>query len=319
MTTGTIGTGNVPLHLVEGLDDTFGQEYEAFPKQFDKIFSTKSSRKKFETVSQFEGFSLAPVKTEADSIAYDSATEGIAPKYNHLVYAKGFIVSEEALEDELYGLFNQKAGMLAFSLAQTEEVVGANVLNNGFDANFTMPGGDGLSLFSLVHPNGPTDSGTSSNRLTIDSDLTESTLEDMLIQIREATDTRGLRIAQQPVRLIIPPSLMFDAERILKSALQNDTANNATNAMKMMNMLPGGFAINDFLTDNDAWFVKTNARVGLTHYERRSARFQQDGEFNTSSTRFKASKRFSFGWGDFRGAYGTPGSQLVGLTSEVGA
>jgi len=159
----------------------------------------------------------------------------------------------------------------------------------------------------LVHPNGPTNSDTFSNRLTTDSDLTESTLEDMLIQIREATDTRGLRIALQPIRLIVPPALMFEAERILMSTLQNDTANNAVNAMKMMSSLPGGFTVNDFLTDDDAWFVKTNARVGLTHYERRAARFEQDMDFGTSNRRFKGSMRFSFGWGDARGCFGTPG------------
>jgi phage major head subunit gpT-like protein len=308
MSTGVISTGNTARMLQEGLRSVWGGEYNSHDKQYDKIYDEFDSRKAFEQDQQWEGFSLAPVKTEGDSVAYDSQTEGISPKYLNLTYAKGFIVTEEAREDNLYGVFNRKAGALAFSMNQTKEVVGANVLNNGFNAAFTMTDGDGLSLFNVAHPNGPTDSGTYSNRLTIDSDLTETALEDMLIQINEATDTRGLRIALQGMRLVIPPSLMFEAERILGSTLQNDTGNNAVNAIKTMQSLGGGFHVNNFLTDADAWFVKTNVRDGMKYYTRRAAKFEQDMDFGTSNMAFKSSERYSFGWTDGRGMYGTPGS-----------
>jgi len=306
--TGVITRGNESRMLQEGLNAVWGEKYEEHDKQYDKIFDTYGSRKAFEQDQQWEGFSLAPVKPEGDSIAYDSQTEGISPKYPHLTYAKGFIVTEEAREDNLYGVFNQKAGSLAFSMNQTKEVVGANVLNNGFDAAFTMQDGDGLSLFNTAHPNGPTSAATYSNRLAVDSDLTESSLEDMLIQINEATDSRGLRFALQGMRLIVPPSLMFEAERILGSTLQNDTGNNAVNAIKTMQSLGGGFTVNNFLTDNDAWFVKTNVMNGMKYFNRRAAKFEQDMDFGTSNMAFKSSERYSFGWTDARGCYGTPGS-----------
>ena len=308
MSNGTISTGNTARMLEPGLNAIWGDEYKAHDKQYDKIFDTFGSKKAFETDQQWEGFTLAPVKPEGDSIAYDSQTEGLSPKYINRTYAKGFIVTEEAREDNQYGVFNRKAGALAFSMNQTKEVVGANILNNGFNAAFTMQDGDGLSLFSTVHPNGPTSGGVYSNRLAIDSDLTETALEDILIQINEATDTRGLRFALQGMRLIVPPSLMFEAERILASTLQNDTANNAVNAIKTMQSLGGGFHTNNFLTDNDAWFVKTNVRDGMKYFNRREARFEQDMDFGTSNMAFKSSERYEFGWTDSRGAYGTPGS-----------
>ncbi len=303
-----ITTGNESRMLQEGLNAVWGDEYDSHVKQYDKIFDTYDSKKAFEQDQQWEGFALAPVKPEGDSIAYDTQTEGISPKYPALTYGKGFIVTEEAREDNLYGVFNRKAGALAFSMNQTKEVVGANVLNNGFNPAFTMQDGDGLALFSLVHPNGPTDAGTYSNRLTVDSDLTETALEDMLIQINEATDTRGLRIALAGTRLVVPPSLMFEAERILGSTLQNDTANNAINAMKTMQSLPGGFTTNNFLTDNDGWYVKTNAREGMKYFTRRAAKFEQDMDFGTSNMAFKSTERYSCGWTDARGMYGTPGA-----------
>lgn len=304
----TITTGNVARLLQEGLNSVFGQAYDEHETQHTKIFDEKGSRKAFEQDQQFEGFTLAPVKPQGDSISYDTQTEGISPKYPHLTYGKGFIVTEEALEDELYGVFNRRARGLAFSMRQTKEVVGANVLNNGFDNNFAMNSGDGLSLFNAAHPNGPTDGGSYSNILAIPSDLTEASLEDMLIQINEATDTRGLRIALQGVRLIVAPSNMYNAERILASTLQNDTANNAVNAVKMMSSLRDGYTVNNFLTDPDAWFIKTNAPDGLKCFNRRSARFEQDMDFGTSNMRFKATERYSFGWSDARGMYGTEGS-----------
>ena len=305
---GTIGQGNTARMLQEGLAEVFGQEYTAHDTQWDKIFSINVSKKAFEVDQQFEGFALAPVKEEGDSVAYDSQTEGYTPKYPNLMYAKGFIVTEEALEDNLYGVFNAKAQSLAFSMNQTKEVVAANVLNNGFDSNFVMQNGDGQELLSTAHPNGPTNTGTFSNKLAIDADLTEASLEDLLIQINNATDPRGLRIALRGIRLIVAPSNMFNAERIMGSTLQNDTANNALNAVKALQSIESGFSVNNFLTDNDAWFVKTNSPAGMKYYTRRAVRFEQDMDFGTSNMRFKASERYSMGWSDARGMYGSSGS-----------
>ena len=305
---GVIGTGNVTRMLQEGLNEVFGVSYEEHPTQWDKIFEVKDSKKAFEVDQQFEGFSLAPVKDQGDSIAYDSQQEGFTPKYVNLTYGKGFIATEEAIEDNLYGVFKDKARALAFSMRQTKEVVLANVLNNGFDSNFVMQDGDGQELLSTAHPNGPTDGGTYSNKLAIDADLTEATLEDLVIQIGQATDPRGLRIALQAVRLIVAPSNEFNAKRILGSTLQNDTANNATNAMKDMNSIRDGFTVNNYLTDNDAWFVKTSAPKGMCYFNRRNVRFEQDMDFGTSNMRFKATERYSAGWSDARGLYGSQGS-----------
>ena len=308
MAGGTITTGNTARMLQEGLNEVFGQAYDEHEVQWDKIFDSNTSRKNFEVDQQFEGFTLAPVKPEGDSISYDTQTEGFTPKYPNLTYGKGFIVTEEALEDNLYGVFNRRARSLAFSMNQTKEVVGANVLNNAFDSSFQMQDGDGVELLSTSHPNGPTDTGTFSNKLAVDADLTEASLEDLLIQINQATDPRGLRIALQGIRLIVPPTLMFVAERILGSTLQNDTANNAVNAVKVMQSVQDGFTVNNFLTDDDAWFIKTNSPDGMKYFTRREVRFEQDMDFGTSNMRFKATERYSFGWSDARGMYGTSGS-----------
>lgn len=308
MAGGTVTTGNVARLLQEGLNSVFGQAYDEHEVQFTKIFDTFNSRKNFEVDQQFEGFTLASVKPEGDSLAFDSQTEGFTPKYPNLTYAKGFIVTEEALEDELYGVFDRRARALAFSMRQTDEVVAANVINNAFDASFLMQDGDGVSLLNVAHPNGPTDTGTFSNKLAVDADLTEASLEDLLIQINEATDPRGLRIALQAMIVVLPPALMFVAERIMASVLQNDTANNAVNAIKAMQSIKNGFTVNNFLTDTDAWFIKTNAPDGMKYFTRREVRFEQDMDFGTSNMAFKASQRRSWGWSDARGLFGTSGS-----------
>ena len=308
MAGGTVTTGNVARLLQEGLNSVFGQAYDEHETQWDKIFDTNTSKKNFEVDQQFEGFSLASQKPEGDSISYDSQTEGFTPKYKNLTYGKGFIVTEEALEDELYNVFDRRARALAFSMRQTKEVIAANVLNNGFDSSFVMTDGDGLELFSSVHPNGPTDTGTFANELAVAADLTEGSLEDMLIVINNATDTRGLRIALQGKCLLVPPALMFVAERIIASTLQNDTANNAINALKSMSSLPEGYKVNNYLTDTDAWFIKTNAPDGMKYFNRRDVGFEQDMDFGTSNMRFKATERYVFGWSDARGIYGTSGS-----------
>ena len=307
MAGGTITTGNVPRLLQDGLNKVFGQTYDEHPIEWDKIFDSSTSRKNFELDQQMEGFGLAAEKPEGQDIEFDSASQGFTPQYKHITAAKGFIITMEALMDELYGVFSKRARALAFGMTQFKEITGANILNNGFDSNFTMPGGDGLELFSLVHVNGPT-GGTFSNELTVAADLSESSLEDLLIQIANAKDPRGLNIALTPVRLIVPTELAFETQRIMGSVLQNDTANNATNAIRDMNAIPGGHVVNHYLTDTDAWFVKTNSPDGMKYFSRMSVEFGEDNAFASGNAREKAVERYSFGWTDPRGIYGSAGS-----------
>ena len=304
---GTITTGNITRLLQEGVKNVFGQAYSQHATQYDKLFDMEDSRKAFEQDQQFEGFGLAPVKQEGDGVAYDSQQEGFSPKFKNLTYAKGFIVTKEAMDDNLYNLFTRRAKALAFSMQQTKENVGANVYNRGFNPAFQMEGGDGVELFSTAHVNGPSDSTTFSNELAVPAALSEASLEDLLIQINEATDPRGLRIALAGQRLIVPPKMGFEAERILNTVSQNDTANNALNAMKAQGMLPGGHVVNNYLTSNTAWFVKTNAPDGVKCFKRQGVMFDQDMDFGTSNARFKADERYSFGWSDPRGVYGSAG------------
>jgi hypothetical protein len=304
---GVITTGNISRLLVEGVANVFGQAYEEHQIQRTMLFDTEQSSKAFEQDQQFEGFGLAPVKTEGAGVAYDSQQEGFSPKFPNLTYAKGFIVTREAMEDNLYNLFTRRARALAFSMAQTREVVAANVYNRGFNSAFLMTGGDGAELFSSLHVNGPSDSTTFANELAVAAAFSETALEDLLIVINEATDPRGLRIALRGERLIVPPKLGFEAERVLNSVLQNDTGNNAVNALRSTGMLPAGHMVNNYLTSDTAWFIKTNAPDGMGHKLRQEVRFEQDNDFGTSNARFKADYRESYGWSDPRGAYGTAG------------
>lgn len=308
MSTGTITTGNIPRLLQEGLNSVYGNAYNEFMTEFDKVFDTSQSRKNFEVDAQLDSFGLAAEKPEGAEITFDSTSQGFTPKYKNLTYAKGFIITKEALQDELYDQFMKKARMLAFSMRQTKEVVGANVLNNGFDTNFTMIDGDGSPLFATNHLNGPS-GGTYSNKLPVDADLSEAALEDLLIQIGQATDSRGKRIALQGVRLIVPTALQFESQRILGSVLQNDTGNNATNAVRDMNSIRDGFTVNHYLTDSDAWFIKTDAPDGLKYYTRQEAEFGQDNAFTSGNARMKADERYSFGWTDGgRAIFGSSGA-----------
>ncbi len=304
--TGIISTGNLPRLLQEGLNRIFGSAYDEHPIEWDKIYDTNESRKNFEVDAQLEGFGLAPEKPEGDEISFDSFTQGFTPKYPAITYAKGFIATEEAMEDELYGQLSQRTRRLAFSMTQTKETVGANVLNRGFNSAFTMIDGDGLELFSTAHINGPS-GGTFSNKLAVDADLSEASLEDLLIIISDATDPRDLRIALQGIRLIVPTSEQFEAQRILGSVLQNDTGNNATNAVRDMNALRDGFTVNHYLTDTNAWFIKTNSPDGMKYFTRRARRFQEDNAFTSGNIRMKSDERYSFGWTDPRGIYASSG------------
>lgn len=303
---GTITTGSIPRLLQEGIESVFGRVYDEHPTQWDKIFDRYTSRKKFELDAQLESFGLAPAKAEGDGIAFDSIRQGITPKYIHVTFAKGFIITKEALADELYGQFMNRSRALAFAMQQTRETTGANVLNSGFDSSFLMTDGDGVELFSSVHLNGPS-GGTFSNELPIAADLSEASLEDILIQINESEDSRGLKIALQPICLIVAPGNAFESQRILGSVLQNDTANNAVNAIASMNAIRDGHKVNNYLTDADAWFVKTNCPDGMKYFERQAVEFGEDNAFTSGNARMKADERYSFGWSDPRGIFGSEG------------
>jgi len=305
---GTITRGNLPRLLQEGVANVFGNTYDEWPEEWPMMFMRDTSRKAFEIDVQFEGFGLASPKDEGGDISFDSQRQGFTPTYTHTTFGKGFVVTKEALQDELYDLFARRARALAFSMRQTKEVTGANVFNNGFDPAFVQPGGDGEPLFSATHINGPTDGGTYSNVLAVPSDLSETALEDLIIQIGEATDPRGLRISLVPQKLCVPVQLTFEAQRILGSVLQNDTANNATNSLRDLTALRDGYGVNHYLTDVNAWFITTNSPDGLKMYQRQEVEFGEDMAFSTSNTRFKADERYSFGWTDPRGCFASAGS-----------
>ena len=302
----TITTGNVPRLLQEGINTIFGRTYDEHPVEWDKIYDSGPSRKAFELDVQLEGFGLAEEKDEGTDIAFDDFSQGFTPKYINLTFAKGYIATEEAMDDELYDQLMIKAQALAFSMTQTKEVVGARVLNEGFNSAFTMDGGDGVELFSQVHGNGPS-GGTFSNELSTAANLSEASLEALTIQVMKATDARDLKIMLQSTRLIVPVDLVYTAERILSSVLQNDTANNAVNALRDMRVVRDGFVTNHFLTSPTAWFLKTNAPRGLRYFTRRPVRFREDNAFSTGNARFKADERYVFGWTDPRGCFATAG------------
>jgi len=305
---GTISTGSVPRLLQEGVKSVFGNALKEHDPKWPMMFESLSSTKAFEVDVQLEGFTRAFEKTEGDDITFDSRRQGFTPKYPHITFAKGYIVTEEALEDELYGQLDKGARALARVMNITKEIEGAAVYNNGFDSAFTMVDGDGQPLFSTAHPNGPS-GGTYSNRLAIDADLSEASLEDMLSIIQTMTDARGLPAALQAVKLMVAAGQSsFNAQRILGSVLQNDTGNNATNAVRDMNSVRDGWMSNPFLTDADAWFLMSDVQDGMKYYTRRAVRFGQDNAFTSGNARFKADERYSFGWSQARGAFGTPGA-----------
>lgn len=301
---GVITTGNHPKALWPGLDAWFGQSYNKHPLEWKMIFEERKSSKAYEEQVEATGFGLAPVKSEGGAISYDSHTQGPTTRYTHATIALGFIVTEEEEDDNQYkDRAFDRAEMLAFSIRTTEEIIAANVLNRAFNSSYL--GGDGLELCSTAHV---TVNGTQSNELSAAADLSEAALEDMIIQIGQAKNSRGLQIALVPQKLIIPVNLQFEAERILESVGRSGTAENDINAIKSMGMLPGGAVVNHYLTDTDAWFVSTNAPRGLQRFTRKAVTFAQDSDFDTSNKKHKAGTRFSVGWSDWRGVYGTEGS-----------
>ena len=297
---GAITTGNHPKALWPGMHAFFGASYSEHPEEFKEIFSVEKSSKNYEEDTALTGFGLAPTKTESGAISYDSESQGFTKRYTHVVYGLGYVVSEEELEDNQYEIVSRRRiKRLAFSMRQTKEIVSANVLNRATTSGYN--GGDGVVLLSTSHTS---TNGNYSNTLSTAADLSEASLEDLVIQIGQATNDRGLNIALRPKKLIIPVNLMFEAKRILKSEMQSGSANNDINALKGM----FDFSVNHYLTDTDAWFLKTDAPNGLTMFERRALAFTQDNDFDTGNAKAKATMRFSVGWTDPRGVYGSVGA-----------
>ncbi len=301
---GTITTGNLPRLLQEGVHAVFGDGYSQKEMMYNRIFDMKNSMKAFEVDVQFEGFGLASRKPEGQEIDFDSRRQGFTPKYIHNTIAKGFVVTEEAMEDNLYDVALADAMALGNSMRVTKEVLAHNILNQGHNAAFVMPDGDGQSLFSTSHLNGPTNNGTFSNRLATLSAFSEAAMEDLLIQIDKADDPRGKPINLMADMLIGAPDLRFEFERVMGSVLQNNTANNAVNAMNSMGSVRNGWMTTVYLTSPTFWAIKTDSPSGLCHFERRALDFGEDNSFTTGNARFKATERYSFGWTDPRGIYG---------------
>ena len=291
--------------LWPGVNAFYGQAYDEFPVEYTGLFETQSSQKAFEEDVGVTSFGLAAIKGEGNSVAYDDMQQGFLTRYQHVAYALGFIITEEMIEDDQYMLVaNKKANALAFSMRQTKEIVAANVYNRAF--NSTYVGGDAKEMCATDHPN--VTGGTWANELTTAADISEAALEQALIDMGKWTNDRGLKIAIMPQKLIIPVDLQFDVERILMSPLQSGNSNNDINALKSSGKFPGGVVINHYLTDTDAWFIRTNCPEGLKHMERVSDIFSEDNDFDTNNLKYKARARYSFGWTDPRGIYGSPGA-----------
>ena len=288
-----------------GLNTVFGMEYDRYPEQWRAIFCVEQSQKAFEEDVQMIGFGAAPTKAEGAMINYESGREGFVSRYVHETVALAFSITEEAEEDGLYGSLGAKyARALARSMQHTKEIKGANILNNA--TNAAQLGGDGKTLLATDHPLGG--GGSASNKLATAADLTETSLESLLIQISEAKDDREIPIALTGQKLIVPPSLVFIAERILKSNLRPGTADNDINAMRSMGMIPGGVVVNQRLTDPDAYFIMTDCPDGMKHFVRAPIKKAVEGDFETGNLRYKVRERYSFGFTDWRSIYGSEGA-----------
>jgi hypothetical protein len=290
--------------LEPGLNALFGMEYDRYDNEHTEIFDTESSDRAFEEEVMLSGFGQAPVKGEGAAITYDTAGEAFTARYTHETIALAFAITEEAVEDNLYDkLSSRYTRALARSMSNTKQVKAAAVLNNAFDTNYK--GGDNAPLIYNAH--GTTGGGTWSNTLATAADLNETSLEQSLIDIAAFIDERGLKIALRGMKLILPPALQFTAERILKSEQRVSTSDNDINALKSGGYMPQGFAINHFLTDPDAFFIKTDAPNGMKHFVRAPLKTAMEGDFETGNARYKARERYSFGWSDPRAMYGSPG------------
>ena len=291
--------------LLPGLNALYGMEYARYGEEHKEIYETETSDRSFEEEVKLSGFGTAPVKSEGASVEFDTAQEAFTSRYTHETVALGFAITEEAVEDNLYdSLSTRYTKSLARAMAYTKQVKAASVLNNGFDSNFT--GGDGQALFSTAHP--LVSGGTNSNRFATNADLNETSLEDAVIQIAAWTDERGLLIAARPRKLIIPPALQFVATRILETEKRVGTADNDVNAINTNGSIPEGYAINHYLTDTDAFFLTTDVPNGLKHFVRAPMATSMDGDFETGNVRYKARERYSFGFSDPLGMFGSPGA-----------
>ena len=291
--------------LLPGLNALFGLEYARYGEEHKEIYETETSERSFEEETKLSGFSAAPVKNEGSAIAYDNAQEAFTARYSHETIALGFSITEEAIEDNLYdSLSSRYTKALARAMSYTKQVKAASVLNNGFSSSY--PGGDNVALFSASHP--LVSGGTNSNIPAVATDLNETALENAVIQIAAWTDERGLLIAAKPKKLIIPPALQFVATRLLETSLRVGTNDNDINAIKNNGSIPEGYAINHFLTDPDAWFLTTDVPNGLKHFVRTPLQNSMDGDFDTGNVRYKARERYSFGWSDPLGVYGSQGA-----------
>ena len=299
-----ISRAQLAKELEPGLNALFGLEYKNYENQHSEIFDKESSDRAFEEEVMLSGFGTAGVKQEGSAVGYDDAQETFTSRYTHETIALAFSITEEAIEDNLYDrLGSRYTKALARSMATTKQVKAANVLNNGFNSAFK--GGDGKELFATDHP---TLNGTVRNELATAADLNETSLEQSLIDIADLKDERGLKIAARGVKMIIPSALQFTAERLMKSSQRVGTADNDTNAIKSMGMIPQGYVVNNYLTDTDAFFIKTDVPNGMKYFERAALKTAMEGDFDTGNMRYKARERYSFGFSDFRGIFGSPGT-----------
>ena len=301
---GVITRSNHPSALWPGVNAHFGQSYNEHPLQYKKVFKMETSKKHYEEDVENTSFGLAPIKPEGSAVQYDFDKEGYTQRYRHAVISLGFVVTREEMEDnQYYEKAKKRSSQLAFSMRQTKEIIHANHFNRGFDAN--SPIGTGKSMLALDHP---TLSGAQRNTLLVPADLSEPALEDMLIDIRQMRNSRGLKIAVKGQCLIVPDNLTFTAERIIKTNLRVGTDLNDVNAIKSQGLLPMGIHTWTYLTDNDAWFVKTDVPHGLKTFQRRALEFKRDNDFDTDNAKAKSSERYSCGISDFRGVFGSPGA-----------
>ena len=292
--------------LEPGLNALFGLEYKRYENEHEQIFSIETSDRAFEEEVMLTGFGSAPVKTEGAGVQYDTALESFTARYTHETVAMAFALTEEAVEDNLYDrLSGRYTKAMARSMSFTKQVKAASVLNNGFTGG-NYAGGDGVALFSTAHPTAL--SSNYANTPAVPADLNETSLEQALIDIAAFIDERGLKVALTGRKMIVPKELQFTAERLMKSTLRTGTADNDINAIKSMGMLPEGYAVNHYLTDVNAWFIITDAPNGLKMFQRSPIKTAFEGDFDTGNVRYKARERYSFGWSDPRGAYGSPGA-----------
>ena len=290
--------------LLPGLNALFGLEYEQYEGEHAEIYETENSDRSFEEEVKLSGFGAAPVKAEGSSLSYDNAQEHYTARYNHETVAMGFSITEEAMEDNLYDSLSARyTKALARAMAYTKQTKAAALLNTGFT---TFNSGDGVTLFATNHPT--VGGGTNANKLAVNADLNETSLEQAVIDIAAFTDERGLLIAARPRKLIVPPALMFVATRLLQTELRTGTADNDTNALRSNGSIPEGYRVNHYLTDTDAFFITTDIPNGMKHFERTTMSTSMDGDFDTGNVRYKARERYSFGVSDPLGIFGSPGA-----------